>query len=405
MTLPNEARRICLSHEPQVAAEIFQRRGIDLHGLETLLYSVGNERERSRTETVELQDAWGRPTEMTLYVPELQGDQSLGVMVGLHGVGGSGIELAPYLRRLADACGAVLICPTAQLPVDGKSNFDLAGIFGSRFRQARWTPDPGDFPVRALRWARENLAVDVDRCALVGTSMGGIAAWSLASRHWAGLSMAASINGAPSIWELFGPDRAMRELLPNLLNLPFVVVHGSRDKQIPIGLDKEAVTQLGRLGHRGVTLVEVPDGEHKLSTMQLLPGNPQFDAVVQGYRASRRESWPSHVLHRARETESGRAHWIAMDGITNGETGSVEAWVRNRSHLDIHAVHASRIRLFLHDRILNSGRVSITVNGESRRVSFRLSMEDAISTYVESGADPGLMAHMVLDVDIAETLE
>ncbi|MEU1290596.1 hypothetical protein [Kitasatospora sp. NPDC005856] len=402
MTRPQEARRICLTEAPATAAALFRRQGLGPRDLEALLSAANRGAESSRAETVELSDAWGRPTDMTLYVSPPRTDRTPGVIVGLHGVGSSGAELDAYLRPFADACGAVLLCPTARQPVTKRSNFDLAGLFGSRFRDDRWTTDPGDYPAQALRWAREHLAVDTDRCALMGSSMGGIATWSIAMRRWDSLSMATSINGAPSMWEMFGPDQAMRELLPNLVNLPFAVVHGNRDQQIPPVLDQDAVTQLRRRGHQELSFIEVPDGEHKLSTMRLLPGTPQFDDVVRCYRSARRASWPGRVRHRARESEHGRAHWVAVDGIAAGRTASVEARAVDRSRLDVRTAGCSRVRLFLSDRLVDPGRVVVTVNGSDQAVDFRPSLTNTVATFAESGADTGRLAHMVVDVETPE---
>lgn len=130
--------------------------------------------------------------------------------------------------------------------------------------------------------------------------------------------MAASINGAPSIWEMFGPDNTMRELLPNVLGVPLAVVHGVRDQQIPLVLARDAVTHLRGRGHQGISFVEVPDGEHKLSTMGIEPGNPQFDEIVRCFGAAKRIPWPRHVRHRAREKAHGRAHWVEMDDLHPG---------------------------------------------------------------------------------------
>lgn len=405
MTTSQEARRVCLTHEPREAADTLQRCGVDPERLARLLRAPTGARERHRREVVELLDGWGRPTEMAVYVPESTESAPPGVIVGLHGVGGSGVELEPQLRPLADACGAVLLCPTAQQPVVERSNFELAGLFGRRFRQTRWTTDAGDYPVRALVWARTQLDIDFSRCALVGASMGGIATWGIAARRWDGLSMAVSINGAPSIWERFGPDRTSRELLPNLLNLPFTVVHGRRDEQIPAVLDREAVAQLRQLGHRRLSFIEVPDGEHRLSTMRFTPDSLPFEAVVRCYRSARRSPWPVQVQHRARDRESGRAHWVAVDDVAPGRTASVAASVSRRSRLDITAAGTARLRLFLSDRLVAPGRVLVTVNGTPKAVDFVPSIMDTVTSYVESGADPDRTAQMVVDVDVPESCE
>ncbi|MGW0121559.1 dienelactone hydrolase family protein [Streptomyces sp. NPDC003327] len=399
------ARRVCLDEGPEAAAELFRRRGLDARRLERLLFSTADAAEAARSETVRLVDGWGRPTEAELYVPERPDGRPPGLIVGLHGVGSSGAVLRDQLRALADACGAVLLCPTALRPVGTSSNFDVAGLFGSRFKEARWTTEPGDFPVRALRWAREHLAVDVNRCAVVGASMGGIATWGMASRRWDGLAMAASVNGAPSIWEMFGPDTTMRELLPNALGVPLAVVHGVRDRQIPLVLARDAVTQLRGRGHRGIAFVEVPDGEHKLSTMGIEPGNPQFDEIVRCFGAARRTPWPGRVRHRARERAHARAHWVEMDDLHPGRTATVDARAVDRTHLVVRASGCSRLRLFLSDRLVDHGRVRVTVNDASRSVDFRPSLVDAAATYAAADADPGRMAQMVVDMAVPEMRE
>lgn len=395
-----EARRICLTETPEAAAKLFRRQGLDPHSLERLLYATAEAREPSRSETVELSDSWGRSTKAELYVPSSQDGRPAGLIVGLHGVGSSGEELMRHLQPLSELCGAILLCPTALQPVGTSNNFDLAGLFGSRFREARWTTDPGDFPVRALRWAREHLAIDVDHCALVGASMGGITAWGIASRRWDALAMAASINGAPSIWEMFGPDKTMRELLPNLLNLPFTVVHGGRDQQIPPVLDKEAVTQLRGLGHQGISFIEVPDGEHQLRTMRIVPGNPQLDEIARGFNSARRTPWPTRTRHHARESDHSQAHWVAMEDLVPGETATVEAQAVGRKHLVIRTLGCLRLRLFLSDRLVDPGRVLVTINNQTEEIDFRPSLVDAVTTYAEAGADPGRLAHMVVEVEI-----
>lgn len=405
MRTAREARRLCLTDTPQAAAAAFERRGVELPEVQALLSSASGEPERHRSETIELSDAWGRTTRTSLYVPETRGPARRGVIVGLHGVGGSGEELEPKFRELADACGAVLLCPTAQQPVDEESNFDLVGLFGRRFSEARWTPDPGDFPMRALAWARENLSVDPDRCALVGASMGGIAAWNTTARCWDRTSMTGSVNGAPSVWELFGPDRTMRELLPNLLNLPLAVIHGGRDKQIPSALDRDAVEHLRSLGHRRISFVEVAEGEHQLSTMRFVPGTPQFDSVVRCFRSSRREPWPRRIVHRARESGTGRAHWVEISHITPGRAAHVEARATGRSGIDIQVTGASRVRVLLSEQLVRPGRVFVRVNGEPREYEFRPSLTDVISTYAESGADPGRTAQMTIDIEVSEIRE
>ncbi|MFC7221189.1 hypothetical protein ACFQLX_23945 [Streptomyces polyrhachis] len=405
MTLPTEARRLCLNSSTHEAAARFEQQGIDADRLENLLHTPPTEREKARTELVELHDAWNRSTDMVVHVPEQRTAQPHGLLIALHGVGGTGEKVALHLQQLADTCGAILLAPTAKRPVLDSNNLDLAGIRGREFSEARWTYDPGDFPLQALAWGRKNLNIDVDRCGLVGTSMGAIAVWNITSRYWDRWSMAAPINGAPSMWEIFGPDRVVRKLLRNLTNVPLCAVHGQQDRQIPAALDKEAVDYLRSIGHPEVSFVGVAQGEHNLSTMDLQRGQPQFERIAELYRQARRPQWPSKLRHFASSGDSGRAHWLALEGITQGKIGSFKACVSDRAKIDLSVTNAARTRVFLSSRLVDPGQVLITLNDATRVVNFKPTLLDTVKTYVDAGADPALMAQMVVELDVPEIPE
>ncbi|WP_424187792.1 hypothetical protein ACOBQX_08275 [Actinokineospora sp. G85] len=125
------------------------------------------------------------------------------------------------------------------------------------------------------------------------------------------------------------------------------------------------MAQLRALGHEEISLVEVPGGEHQLSTMGITPGNPQFDAMAQRYRTARRAPWPRRVRHHARDSASGRAHWVQVEGLEPGRTATVEAEVVGPDRVDVRATACARVRLHLSDRLLVPGLVLLTVNGRS----------------------------------------
>jgi hypothetical protein len=83
----------------------------------------------------------------------------------------------------------------------------------------------------------------------------------------------------------------------------------------------------------------------------------------------------------------------------------VDARAVDRTHLVVRASGCSRLRLLLSDRLVDHGRVLVTVNDRSREIDFRPSLVDAISTYGEADADPGRMAQMVVDMTVPEIRE
>lgn len=402
MISSGEARRLCLEADHRGAAATLERKGLDIRSLRDFLRggSYADEEILGHAKTVELTDGLGRRTEMDVYIPSERIAAPLGVILALHGVGSSGPHLEPQFRALADACGAALICPTAPLSAESQNNFDLAGIFGSRFNEKRWFYGSQDIPMQALRWACINLPVDSDHCAVIGVSMGGIATWNLALRRWGWFSMAASINGAPSMWEMFGPDGQLQALLPNLLALPMAVLHGSRDQQIPPRLDRDAVNRLRGMGHKNVTFDEIAQGEHRLESMALEPGSTQFAALVNSYRGSLRDPWPRTVEHRATDSDSGRALWVSIDDIATGHTARVRATVVNSHHIDIVTENTSKMTLHLSDRLIRPGLTALTVNSVTQEIMFTPRMEDAIASYALSGGDVGLMGQMIVELDV-----
>jgi predicted esterase len=324
--------------------------------------------------------------------------------VCLHGAGGSGEWLQAYVQGLAEAAHVAVLCPTADIPAVRTANLDLAGVLGPRFRHPRWVPALGEFPMVALRWARSKLDVDPDRCAVVGHSMGAIAAWALAMRFGHCFSAVVPISGAVSLWEMFGPDRETEELIPNLLKVPLSVFHGTADEQIPINMSRTIVSKLDGMGHAGLEYTEIVDGGHSLATMQMRPGTPHYDRLGCWLSRQRRQRWPSRITHRAVDENHGRAHWVEVGDIPKGQTASVVGQILSHDVIMLDVSGARQIKLHLHRMLLKPGDISVIINGRSIRVRFIPELSEVVSSFKRT-YDPGLLAEQAIILEVENPKE
>ncbi len=385
-------------HDPGL--DSLRRRNTDAAALRELLSQADEGGFSAWDGTVELTDEWGRRTAMAVHVPSRPAGRRLGALIVLHGAGGSGDQLLPRFAALGDRLSMAVLCPSAQLPKRTTANLDLAGLFGNRFRMPQWDMAGRDFPLAALRWARTELGVDSNRCALTGVSMGGLATWNLGMRFWHSFSAIAPVNGALSVWESFGTDRRARSLLPNVLPLPLFVVHGGKDEQIPARFDRESVRSLRALGHADACYVEVPDGQHRLETLGLEDGSGLFQRLECWLGGAKRATGSAVLRHRAEEDFHGRAHWVGISGITAHQAGEVRARRRPGNQVEIEVSGAAEVTLYLRsDQFRSGSEITVLVNGVSTSLRFEPDLATVFSSFREH-ADPELTAEQVLRIPV-----
>jgi pimeloyl-ACP methyl ester carboxylesterase len=235
---------------------------------------------------------------------------------------------------------------------------------------------------------------------VVGVSMGGIAAWNLALRRWSRWSVAGSVNGAPSLWELFGPDGEVSTLLPNLLAIPLVVLHGTEDRQITPQLDRDAVGRLRALGHENLTHVEVASGEHSWESMSLVPSSSQFAALADSIGRAVRDPWPKSVEHRATKDEGERALWLSLSGVPPRATAWARACVVGPNYIEVAVENAAQVTLHLNERLVEPGQVQVSVNSVVRTVEFEPQMHTMVASYVATNQDVELMSQDTLEINV-----
>jgi len=395
---PREARLLCATSEPGRVAGLCAGRSWDGPRLRRLLAQDHDTPAFTPGDSVVELAHGGRSTTMTVHLPPGLGPRP-GVIIALHGAGGSGEALLPYFAGLGDRLGMAVLAPNAQLLDDVAGRLDVAGMFAKRFRHPRWAFTADDFPIAALRWALEHLDADSDRCVLVGVSMGGLACWNLAMRLWSRFAAAVPINGALSVWEAFGSDRRTRYLLANTLALPLFVIHGAQDRRILPRFDRASVAQLREANHANLTYVEVPDGDHPLSTLHFEDDGllvAQLEAWLTGRR---RMSDPGFVRHRALDDQHARAHWIALSGVEPSGAAVTAERVRDDVYR-IDVTGAQAVRLYLTSDHLEAGQgVAVVLNGQARTVRFEPAPATVAATYREH-LDPAHTAEAVVTLPV-----
>lgn len=340
----------------------------------------------------------GRTTTMTVHIPPGLPPRP-GTMIVLHGAGGSGAAMLPFFVGLGERLGMAVLCPNAQLLDDVAGRLEVSGMFAKRFRHPRWAFTADDFPMAALRWALARLDADPDRCALVGISMGGLACWNLAMRSWPHFAAAVPLNGALSIFESFGSDYRTRFLLANALALPLFVVHGTVDQRIPPRFDRASVAQLREAGHRNLTYVEVPDGDHPLGSLHFEDDGPLVARLESWLQGLCRSTDPRSVRHRALDDRHGRAHWIGMGSVDPAGAEVIAKRIRDDAYR-VDVCGARSVRLYLTGNRLEPGQpLTVTVNDRSHVVRFEPDVETVAATFQEH-FDPALTAEFVVTLPV-----
>ena len=234
-----------------------------------------------------------RVTQVVVRLPEgYDHTRRYPLILALHGKGGRGQDILGYL-------GYVL-----------KERLDEFIVAAPTDYKGAWfnaTPDEAGDPPALLAELRRRYHLDTQRVYVVGYSMGGHGAFTLAVLHADEFAAAVPIAGT-----LVLPLRQAYPLvLPNLANLPVLAVWGEDD----IGDDKRAVTPGGGIAGMNRRLRRQA-AEFNLPIRAVeLPGvghgqvAPPID-LLETFLEMRREDNPRQVRHWFRYPVQGRAAWL-----------------------------------------------------------------------------------------------
>ncbi|MFH1550525.1 MAG: prolyl oligopeptidase family serine peptidase [Planctomycetota bacterium] len=322
----------------------------------------------------------GKGAEYALYVPHnYRPDRPYPVMIML--VGGTGEGDEDFVAEVQRHTGAdyIVIAPSSRSP-----------------QLSLWWDEGKFYVMAALKEVISRYNVDTDRVFIGGHSNGGIGCWHIAY-HWphvfAGVCPNAGYVGGEGLQFAAGKD-----LVGNLVNLPFLVQHGETDRIIPAANSKHFVDMMKEMGC-DVEYIVYPKLGHGFSRRP--DGlNEQFYKMVRFADVKRRKAFPKHVYFKSPLKECTRAYWIEF--VPSGDNPTVEAEVTKDNVIDIKARDVSNITLYLGDELLDlDKKVTINLNGEKAlEKKFKRSIETLLDTAIAAG-DRKLATPVKVEIAVA----
>ena len=331
----------------------------------------------------------GRTLSYGLFVPPAYDPEvAFPLVVCLHGAGFTGDS---YLERWATRLGGshILACPTS-----------MAGTW--------WTRRSEDLVLATIKTVRAQYRIDPDRIYLTGMSNGGIGAWII-GMHYAPRFAAVAPMAS-------GIDQVLFPFLENLRPTSLYVIHGAKDRIMPVWLSRNATNELARLGiaftYREHEWTHPHAGGHFFPRQEL-------PALVEWLKKQRRDPYPRRltvVRDASHLTDFG---WVRIDAtdriamfseqlvdrhddlIKNKVYAKLAADVRDENHIEVRTERVRRYTLFLNDAFVDFSRpVTVVTDG---RTSFQGPVTPRIDTLLRDvrrrqDVDGLFPAHVTIDV-------
>lgn len=209
-------------------------------------------------------------------------------------------ELSPDMLDVAEKYDFLVVAPFA------RGNTDFQGI--------------GEMDVlRVIDEMQQRHRVDADRIILVGYSMGGMGAWTIAAHYphrfagalivsgracyytWHGVSR----NDLPYYKQAFIDMEFGHSLLPNLKNMPILCYHGEYDLLVPLKEARVMARALQPL-NPNFQYTEIKGGEHWMFN------DIMRKPATRHWLKSQRRSRPETFRHVTWHPRYRRAHWLSL---------------------------------------------------------------------------------------------
>lgn len=299
----------------------------------------------------------GRTFSYGLFVPtSYDPAAALPLVICLHGAGFTGdAYLERWVARLGESF--LLACPTIRM-----------GTW--------WTRLGEELVLGTIQAVRTRYRVDPNRIYLTGMSNGGVGAWIIGMHHAPRFAAVAPMAG--------GIDDVLFPFLENLRHASVYVIHGSKDRVMPVRLSRNVTNELSRLGiaftYREHDWVHPHAGGHFFPRQEL-------PALVEWFERQRRDPYPRRltvVRDASHLTDFG---WVRIDStdriarfseqlmdyqddlIKNKVYAKLAVDVRDENHVDVRTERVRRYTVFLNEHVIDfSKSVTVTTNG---RVSFQ----------------------------------
>ena len=331
----------------------------------------------------------GRTLSYGLFVPPAYDPEvAFPLVVCLHGAGFTGDS---YLERWATRLGGshILACPTS-----------MAGTW--------WTRRSEELVLATIKTVRAQYRIDPDRIYLTGMSNGGIGAWIIGMHHAPRFAAVAPMAS--------GIDQVLFPFLENLRHTSLYVIHGAKDRIMPVWLSRNATNELARLGI-AFTYRE-HEWSHPHAGGHFFP-RQELPALVEWLKKQRRAPYPRRltvVRDASHLTDFG---WVRIDAtdriamfseqlvdrhddlIKNKVYAKLAADVRDENHIEVRTERVRRYTLFLNDAFVDFSRpVTVVTDG---RTSFQGPVTPRIDTLLRDvrrrqDVDGLFPAHVTIDV-------
>ncbi len=198
------------------------------------------------------------------------------MMVLLHGGPAAGADnLVPFFRRGLEAKGVIQVYPQCLRPQLLAWNY----------------PHEMAYVLQIIRQVGETYRVDPRRIYLTGHSMGGGGAWAQGAvlrDIWAGIAPLSGWYGAQP-----------RPRPEHLTGLPIYIIHGDKDRNVPVANARLAVQDLNRLGHKDFVYRELEGVGHGIFAPWDKVGAPEIGQMVAWLLARQRPA-PANLADATR---------------------------------------------------------------------------------------------------------
>jgi predicted esterase len=280
--------------------------------------------------------------------PKYDRSKPAGVLLLLHGMGGTGTQLKDAWTAYAAANNLFIAAPSAQkLPADKANEDGAGGNFGKENHW--WSYREGGAPLATLSLLKKRFGIDEDRVILVGYSIGGFGAWNIGLRYPDRFAAIVSCAGGFSRAEIqsLKVDDRMRKLHLNSFNLPIYFVHGDADKTVPVDLARESRNQLKKLGYEH-EYKEIPKAAHNLN---LKEGGEIMNGIQKWLKDRVRKPHPKEVKHHAIGDYCAQSYWVKITGFKD-PAPEVKASVTGQT-IDFTATGAKQITFYIDETLLD----------------------------------------------------
>jgi poly(3-hydroxybutyrate) depolymerase len=356
--------------------------------------------------TVDLKDGHGRATDLLIVAPTAEqikahAQKGLGLVVCLHGLGGSSRQAQNVATRLAATGDVVAVAPSAK-PLPQGEGTDDDGI-PELFKNKHWWAyeNPRSFPLEAIRVARSLYPIDTDRILLSGMSMGGYGTWNIGLRRpdiFAGLAPLAGEISRFSVTS--DQDAISKALCENARNTPILSIHGDADSIVPYKPDKEACDYINSIGGKA-ELRTLPGINHDLQGVhqgRTENGDYLCKWLVQQHRTSS----PLAVTYVDVADRLDGAYWLRVATRESGVKyprlqGTID---RAKNRISVEATGVELARIYIDDRLLDLKKPVAVAIGTGTRVKKKLEPEfRAILESWRSRRDENLVYPAFVEVD------